>query len=61
MQKPGAGESLPEGGRVDPAKNPLLFVKVDGGDFLFSSDIPLFAKVFNFGQFRHAAGMINAK
>jgi hypothetical protein len=58
IQQPGAGESLAEDRRVAPPKNPFPGVKVDGDDLLLASRIPLFAKKFNFGQFRHVASLI---
>jgi hypothetical protein len=53
MQEPGAGESLPQDFRVDRAKNSVRGVKMDGGNCLSSSHVPLFAKVFQFGQLGH--------
>src|SRR2546423_3656677 len=52
-EKAGACQLADKSARVRPAKDPLQCVKLHPHDLLTQSGIPLPAKIFHFGEFRH--------
>ena len=51
-EKGGASERAAKKRQVNAAKN-TIGARFDCGNFFGQTRIPLFAKIFNFGQFRH--------
>ena len=48
-------EPPPKRTHIGSAKDPLFSVQPHAGDLLAEAGIPAFAKIFDFGQFRHAS------
>jgi hypothetical protein len=58
FQERGAGEDFLQRFGFDTPEDPLAGMEMNGEDFLVASNVPLFAEIFDFGQFRHVRGNV---